>query len=58
MYNRQVIEQKIDYIHNNPISKHCNLADNATNYKYSSASFYSNEDKTWSFFYIVRGYKF
>lgn len=55
MYNRQVIEQKIDYIHNNPISKHCDLADNATNYKYSSASFYSNEDKTWSFFHIVEG---
>jgi REP element-mobilizing transposase RayT len=49
MYNQKVIEQKIDYIHNNPITDKWKLADVSENYKYSSASFYSNNDNTWNF---------
>ena len=38
MYNRQVAEQKLDYIHNNPVK--ANLCVYADDYEYSSAAFY------------------
>ena len=38
MYNRQVFEQKLDYIHNNPVRK--GLCDLPEDYQYSSAGFY------------------
>jgi putative transposase len=38
LYSRKVIEQKLDYIHNNPIE-----------YVYSLASFYENDDPKYSF---------
>lgn len=38
MMDRSVLEQKLDYIHNNPVKKDlCMLAED---YKYSSAGFY------------------
>lgn len=39
-YSRDFIEQKLDYIHQNPVSKKWNLAKDAMSYKYSSAGFY------------------
>ena len=40
LYNRNVVEEKLNYIHNNPISKKWNLCSLPELYKYSSASFY------------------
>lgn len=36
------VEQKIDYIHNNPLQQHWNLSTTPEDYYYSSASFYKN----------------
>ena len=40
MYNRKVVEQKLEYIHNNPIGEKWKLADLPENYSYSSAKYY------------------
>jgi putative transposase len=40
MDNIHKVEQKINYIHNNPLQERWNLADNPENYKWSSARFY------------------
>lgn len=40
LYSPEVIYQKLDYIHHNPVSGKWNLVDEFTEYKYSSASFY------------------
>jgi len=43
MYNRKVLEEKLDYIHNNPVK--AGLCDLPEDYKYSSARYYIlNED--------------
>ena len=47
--NRKTIEQKIDYIHLNPLSKKWNLADTPENYKYSSAKYYLTNECNWDF---------
>jgi len=40
LYSQKVVEQKINYIHGNPIHPKWNLADEPQDYKYSSAGFY------------------
>lgn len=40
LFTRNMVEQKIDYIHNNPSQTNWNLADEPIEYKYSSARFY------------------
>ncbi|MDZ4758873.1 MAG: hypothetical protein SGJ10_12150 [Bacteroidota bacterium] len=48
MYNRTVAEQKLDYIHNNPVKK--GLCELPEDYKYSSAAYYKlNDEKQWDF---------
>lgn len=42
-FNRKMLEQKLDYIHHNPVSGKWNLVDDYCDYKYSSASFYEEE---------------
>lgn len=42
MDSRWKVEQKIEYLHLNPLQNHWNLADRPENYKWSSASFYEN----------------
>jgi len=49
LYTPKILEQKLDYIHNNPCQGKWLLADNPTLYKYSSSSFYENEDQTFPF---------
>ena len=45
LWSTQVFEQKMDYIHNNPVQEKWKLADLPENYYYSSARFYLlNED--------------
>jgi hypothetical protein len=40
MHNRKAAEQKLDYIHNNPVAERWELTDAAENYPYSSAGYY------------------
>ncbi len=47
MYNRQVAEQKLDYIHNNPVK--AGLCQFSEEYKYSSAAFYELNRDDWGF---------
>ena len=49
LYSRKVIEQKLDYIHNNPVQGKWMLANNPLGYKYSSATYYENEDLSFPF---------
>jgi putative transposase len=47
LWSGQVIHQKLDYIHNNPVN--AGLCKCPWEYIYSSAGFYYNSDKRWSF---------
>jgi putative transposase len=44
--SRKVLEQKLHYIHQNPIQEKWNLIDLPENYRYSSASFYIENKKS------------
>ncbi len=43
------LEQKINYIHMNPVREKWNLAESITDYKYSSARFYHDDTNKWEF---------
>jgi len=43
IYSRKVMEQKLDYIYNNPVQEQWDLVDEPQKYKYSSARFYEEE---------------
>jgi REP element-mobilizing transposase RayT len=45
----ELVEQKINYIHANPIRGNWNLANEITEYKYSSARFYYEGIDDWGF---------
>jgi len=47
IWTNDVMWQKIDYIHNNPVKG--GLCDYPQNYHYSSASFYFTSEKRWDF---------
>ena len=49
LYSRNVIEQKLDYIHGNPLQEHWNLCNDIVDYKYSSAEFYETGKSSFSF---------
>ena len=53
LWSRQVVEQKLDYIHHNPVSGKWNLSADFVQYYYSSASYY--EDNT-SYFPFLSHY--
>jgi putative transposase len=44
MFDRKVCEQKLNYIHENPLQAHWNLATDPNDYSFSSCSFYEKED--------------
>jgi len=44
VFDRRMLEQKLDYIHLNPLQAHWNLADDPNDYYFSSCSFYEQED--------------
>jgi len=46
VYSRDFLIQKIEYIHQNPISQNGNATADRASYKYSSACFYDNDRKT------------
>ncbi len=41
--------QTLEYIHNNPLQEHWNLAEYQEDYKYSSASYYINGESEFKF---------
>ena len=45
MFNRKILEQKLDYIHFNPMKEHWNLVTDPNDYLYSSCSFYERDDR-------------
>jgi REP element-mobilizing transposase RayT len=47
--NTIILEQKIDYVHNNPLQEKWQLVSATELYEWSSASFYICEDKRFSF---------
>ncbi|MBL0051007.1 MAG: transposase [Bacteroidetes bacterium] len=49
IYNRLVFEQKLNYIHNNPLVGKWKLAESAELYFYSSAKYYLAGDSNFSF---------
>ena len=40
LYDRKIMEQKLDYTHTNPLQAHWSLVKDPNDYKYSSCSFY------------------
>ena len=49
MTSREMAEQKLDYLHNNPLQSHWNLSKRPEDYYYSSASFYEIEESDFNF---------
>jgi putative transposase len=49
IYSRKILEQKLNYIHNNPIQDKWNLSAFPEDYKYSSASYYIENEEYWDF---------
>ena len=47
LYSKKVFEQKLDYIHNNPVV--AGISDLPEEYKYSSASYYIINKCEWDF---------
>jgi REP element-mobilizing transposase RayT len=43
IYSREFLLQKVEYVHNNPINKGWELAQNRVDYPYSSACFYDRD---------------
>ena len=49
LYTPDIIYQKLDYVHNNPLSGKWNLSENPIQYEYSSAAFYELGSKQFNF---------
>jgi REP element-mobilizing transposase RayT len=47
--DRNMAVQTLEYIHNNPLQEHWNLAEYQEDYKYSSASYYINGESEFKF---------
>jgi len=55
-FDIKMLEQKIDYIHHNPVSGKWNLVHDFTEYKYSSAGYYENEMAKPNFLFDYRDF--
>lgn len=49
LYTHSVAYQKLNYIHNNPLAEHWNLATDFCDYEFSSGSFYELNETKFSF---------
>lgn len=47
--SKHMFEQKLDYIHTNPLQEHWSLCNNPEDYHYSSSSFYEQSLSTFTF---------
>ena len=54
IYTKKVAYQKLDYIHDNPLATHWQLAKEPADYLYSSARFYESEEKIFLFMKDLR----
>ncbi|MCC5928075.1 MAG: transposase [Cyclobacteriaceae bacterium] len=54
LYTDEVAFQKLDYIHDNPLSEYWQLVSDPCDYKYSSAAFYEKEIKNFPFLKDLR----
>jgi REP element-mobilizing transposase RayT len=54
IFSPEMALQKLNYIHNNPVTEHWQLAVEVFDYKYSSALFYEKEINTYSFLKDIR----
>ena len=55
LYNRQVMLQKLNYLHLNPIKNHWHLVNDPSDYTYSSASFYEKNEQRFGFLENIFG---
>ena len=51
IFSREMAQQKIEYIHNNPLQAHWNLANDPEKYYYSSAYDYANNFTRFKFLF-------
>jgi putative transposase len=49
IYSRDVLLQKLDYIHNNPLQDKWKLCDKPEDYRFSSAAYYIYDKSEWDF---------
>ncbi len=49
MTSSKILEQKLTYIHNNPLQDHWNLVKHPCDYYYSSAKFWERDDLSFAF---------
>ena len=49
LFSREMIEQKLEYIHHNPVQAKWQLVDDFVNYTFSSASYYEEDDTSFDF---------
>lgn len=54
LFTKEVAFQKLDYLHKNPIAEKWNLANEPIDYKFSTALFYENGIKNYSFIKDLR----
>lgn len=54
LFNRWIAYQKLDYIHNNPLSGRWRLSSTPSEYKYSSAEYYEHNIKSFGFLKDLR----
>lgn len=55
--NEKTVWQKLIYMHNNPMQKHWDLADDPVKYPYSSAKFYETGVNDFEFLFDFRDYR-
>ena len=54
LYSKEIAFQKLEYIHNNPVTEYWRLAVETYDYPYSSASYYEKDKKMYSFLKDLR----
>jgi putative transposase len=54
LYTKEVMFQKLDYIHRNPVAERWQLAANTCDYYFSSSKFYETGKKEFAFLKDVR----
>jgi hypothetical protein len=54
LYSKDVAYQKLDYIHNNPLTEKWQLVNNPSDYNYSTCSFYEKDIKKFVFIKDLR----
>jgi REP element-mobilizing transposase RayT len=49
LFTDNVVKQKMDYLHNNPVQENWNLAKQAADYRFSSYRYYEMGESEWTF---------